>query len=170
MALISCYNPSCNQQVSSKAPACPKCGTVISKIFGTQVVKSEEEINDLIARITKNEVCDRIIVLGEVSQKVSKAYNQIKKHDGKLKKDHMVVAGAIISIAAVIAGAKADNEFVKMLGIGGSTATAATALSSNGDEFEALMANPLARQVKFLHSRGFRLLSNSSDTVVLIKV
>lgn len=179
MPLISCPNSSCDRQVSSNATACPSCGIHIKENPDIEIICSDNDLNNLLAKIgsPRTTVGSKIMIVGELSQEISKSYNQIKKKHAKNKAAALSLSSALLGVLLLASNNKSDGlskivsehkDLIFSLR-GGGIFAGIVSISQIADLQEETKALPLVEKVEFLYFSGFRLFQNRNNIVVLFR-
>jgi hypothetical protein len=179
MPLIYCPNSDCDRQVSSNTPACPSCGVHIKENPDIEIISSDNDLNNLLEKIGSpgTTVGSKIMIVGELSQEISKSYNQIKKKHATEKAAVGSLAGALLTALLLSSCGKNDElsklisqnkDLLENIGKGGLLAGVVT-VSQIGDLREQTKSLPLVDKVEFLYLSGFRLSQNRNNIVILLR-
>lgn len=160
MALISCPNPQCIYEVSSKAVACLRCGTPVMTFSDFKTIASSEDLIRVAGEAKSLPRGTKLLVVGELSQQISKAYNQLHKSDSKVKQGFIGASVAAVALLAVLNGQKVE-------GLGFGVMGGMTTLATFTDSEKATATLPNMEAIILLYQAGFLLISNMSQMVIL---
>jgi hypothetical protein len=156
-----CPTPSCRNVTSLNYPFCESCFRPFNEYSDTdkssnvKIISTINELHIFISGCNKIQVGTYVIFKNQISQNISKAWNQLKKRHGKFKR---VVGDAVSSLGSD--AASSATKVVKVFIDGQAFQT---------DEKDAYYAVPLSREAEKIYDQGLRLKYNDGERVIFRK-